>query len=304
MGAWWSYRVRRRCAGPLAACALMLTASCALGSAPDRSVPAGTAMPFGLRVAAVRVLQLNLCNSGVARCYTGGSVAEAVAVLRAEAPDVVTLNEVCAGDVPVLEHALADVVGATVSAFRAAGDRRTGEVVHCRNGQQYGIGLIVRRRPSGGGGTGGGYAVSGGVYPVQPTRSPEQRAWLCLSPSGGSTATAAVVCTTHLSSGNPTVAGAQCAYLMGTAVPAARARARSLPLVLAGDLNLRAGGSPDVRSCVPADDRWTDDGAVQHVVATPEFAVGSRRTIGLTATDHPGLLVTLVPAAARPGGPQ
>jgi hypothetical protein len=288
MGAWWSYRVRRRWAGPLAACALMLTASCALGSAPGRPALAGTRAPSG-----VRVLQLNLCNSGVARCYTGRSVAEAAAVLRAESPDVVTLNEVCAGDVPVLEHALAGTGGATVSAFRAAGDRRTGEVVHCRNGERYGIGLVVRRPR-----TGGGYAVSGGVYPVQPTRSPEQRAWLCLSPSGGPTAAgpAAVVCTTHLSSGNPVVAGAQCAYLLGTAVPAARARARSAPLVLAGDLNLRSGGSPDVRSCVPADDRRIDDGAVQHVVATPEFAVGSRRTIALTGTDHPGLLVTLVPA--------
>ena len=55
-----------------------------------------------------RVLQLNLCNSGLAGCFTGRAVDRAAAVIRAEAPDVVTLNEVCEGDVPVLERALAD----------------------------------------------------------------------------------------------------------------------------------------------------------------------------------------------------
>jgi hypothetical protein len=48
-----------------------------------------------------------------------------------------------------------------------------------------------------------------------------------------------------------------------------------------------------VRSCLPAGDQRVDDGVVQHVVATPEFVVGSRRTIRMQTTDHPGLLVTL-----------
>jgi hypothetical protein len=43
----------------------------------------------------VRVLQMNLCDSGHAHCYTGRSVAEAGEVIRAEVPDVVTVNEVC-----------------------------------------------------------------------------------------------------------------------------------------------------------------------------------------------------------------
>ena len=47
-----------------------------------------------------RVLQLNLCNSGLAGCFTGRAVDRAAAVIRAEEPDVVTLNEVCEGDVP------------------------------------------------------------------------------------------------------------------------------------------------------------------------------------------------------------
>jgi hypothetical protein len=75
-----------------------------------------------------RVLQLNLCNSGDAGCFTGRAVDRAAAVIRAEEPDVVTLNEVCRGDLPVLERALAGSGrgGATLSAFRAAMDRRTG----------------------------------------------------------------------------------------------------------------------------------------------------------------------------------
>ena len=98
---------------------------------------------------ATRVLQLNLCNSGLAGCFTGRAVDRAAAVIRAEEPDVVTLNEVCEGDVPVLERALADSGrgGATLSAFRAAGDRRTGSAVRCRNGRPYGIGIVARLRP-------------------------------------------------------------------------------------------------------------------------------------------------------------
>ena len=50
----------------------------------------------------VRVLQMNLCNSGLAGCYTGRAVATAVEVIRAQTTDVVTLNEVCRADVAVL----------------------------------------------------------------------------------------------------------------------------------------------------------------------------------------------------------
>src|SRR5439155_22731937 len=49
-----------------------------------------------------RVLQMNLCNSGRARCYAavnnGRSVAEAYGVIRSTRPDLVTLNEICRSD--------------------------------------------------------------------------------------------------------------------------------------------------------------------------------------------------------------
>ena len=66
----------------------------------------------GLRAATLsalllRVLQMNLCNSGKASCYTGRALAQAAVVIRAEEPDVVTLNEVCHNDIANLGQAMA-----------------------------------------------------------------------------------------------------------------------------------------------------------------------------------------------------
>jgi endonuclease/exonuclease/phosphatase family metal-dependent hydrolase len=232
------------------------------------------------------VLQLNLCNSGIAGCYTGRSVTEAAAVIRAEAPDLVTLNEICQDDVYALDHTLADVYGdgAVVSAFKAAGDRRTGGAFRCRNGLPYGIGLLAHiSAPY------RGYTTYSGIYPIQDTRDPEERAWLCVYAT-----TDFYACTTHLASTSSADALAQCGYLLHTAIPSMRARGGYLPMVLAGDLNLRSGGTPDVRSCVPSGHLRQDDGAVQQIVATSDFTVSSSRSIGMDGTtDHPGLLVTL-----------
>ncbi|MHA6629995.1 endonuclease/exonuclease/phosphatase family protein [Pseudonocardia sichuanensis] len=238
--------------------------------------------------APVRVLQLNLCNSGIAACYTGRSIAEAAAVIRSEAPDLVTLNEVCQDDVQALERALARAVpgGAAVSAFQAARDRDTGEAYRCRNGQQFGNG-IVSRWPSV-----PGSSVGSGIYPLQDPDDPEERAWVCME-VGATPAVA--VCTTHLAYTDRQVAAGQCEYLFGTVVEGMRARG-GVPLVLGGDLNLGSGDSPDLGSCLPSGSGFVGDGEAQLVVATPELVVDSSRTIDLRATDHPGLLVTLAPS--------
>lgn len=266
----------------LVGCTAMTTGSNAVGPAPGPPDPAG-AVQAGL----VRVLQLNLCGSGIADCYTGRSTAEAAAVIRAETPDLVTLNEVCQDDVATLERALADVVpGAMVAtAFRAARDGRTGDAYRCRNGQQYGIGL-VSRWPSV-----PGSSADGGIYPAQDRNDPEERAWLCLDVA----ATPAVaVCTTHLAYTKREVTIAQCRHLFGTVIAKRRALDGAASLVLGGDLNLGSGDSADLRSCLPAGSAVADDGGQQHVVVTPEFVVDSSRTIDLHgATDHPALLVTL-----------
>jgi len=244
-------------------------------------------------VAPVRVLQLNLCNSGIAACYTGRSPAEAATVIHAEIPDLVTLNEICQDDLPGLQQSLADVVpdDAVVSAFQAARDRRTGDVYRCRNGQPYGIGLISRW-PSV-----PGSAAGGGIYPSQDTDDPEERAWLCL---GVAASPAITVCTTHLAYTKVEVAAAQCDYLFGTVIAEMRQPEPVVPVVLGADLNLGTGDSASVMSCLPAASARVDDGGVQLVVATPEFVVSGAQRIDLRGTtDHPGLLVTLSPAAQR-----
>ena len=284
----------------LVACAALVTAS----TSGPATRPGPVALPAGRATTSLRVLQMNLCGSGDAHCYTGRSVLEAGGMIRAQDPDVVTLNEVCRDDVAGLERTLAEAGtgdgGVVVSAFQAAWDRRTGTALRCRDGGAYGIGLVARltRVP-------GGYDTIGGAFPVQDLRNAEERAWVCLSPATAA-AGAVAACTTHLASSSPAVARAQCGYLLGTAIPAVRARAGSVPVVLGGDLNLRSGGSPDVRSCVPAGDGRADDGLVQHVVASSGLTISSLRTIGMLGTDHPGLLVTLTrepfpePAPAPP----
>ena len=246
---------------------------------------------------ATRVLQLNLCNSGLAGCFTGRAVDRAAAVIRAEEPDVVTLNEVCEGDAPVLERALADSGpgGATLSAFRAAGDRRTGGAVRCRNGQRYGIGIVARLRGADGR-TGTPQPTLGGIFPMQDVDQPEQRAWLCLNPG-----TAFTACTTHLASSSPAVARPSAATCSG-----GRSRRRtwgprpscSVAISTCGSAASRTGS----RASRPTARGSTTSG-VQNVVTTSAFAIAARRFVDMDGTtDHPGLLVDLRAAGSSPAG--
>ena len=190
-----------------------------------RSLPPGPSTPAGgVPTATVRVLQLNLCSSGIASCYTGRSTTEAAAVIRAEVPDLVTLNEICRDDLSILQQALSDVApgAGVIAAFQAAGDRRTGEAYRCRNGQQYGIGLISRWPAA------PGSSAGGGIYPVQDAEDPEERAWLCMRDISTAAATPTMTfCTTHLAYTKRDIAAAQCRYLFGTVIADLRERGAS-----------------------------------------------------------------------------
>jgi len=270
----WS-RLRK---SAIAAVCLALAAGVMNASAVETAAPV-TPKPL-------EILQMNLCDSGIARCYTGRSVAEAAGVIRAGEPDVVTLNEVCRDDVDMLERSLRGVSGGVVvSAFKAAADRRTASAFRCRNGQPYGIGLLVHVPTAY-----RGYTTYSGIYPTQDPSDPEERAWLCLDAIGSLYA-----CTTHLANTSPMVALAQCGYLLHTAIPAVRERSGGYePTVLGGDLNLGSAGLQDVRACVPSGYVGRGDGGVQYVLATIDFSLASDRSIGMDGTtDHPGLLVAL-----------
>ncbi|TCC00152.1 endonuclease/exonuclease/phosphatase family protein [Micromonospora zingiberis] len=268
------YQIRRSLravVGPLLVAALL--AGCSVAR-PAESIRLG-------------VLQMNLCNSGMAKgCFTGRAVDRAAEVIRAERPDIVTLNEICAGDIDVLERAMTRVHdGIVVAAFQPARNGRTGEPYRCVNGEQYGVGVVAHvPAPY------RGHTVHNGFYPAQDPADPEQRAWLCVEALGVS-----FTCTTHLAYTSADLALAQCAHLLDAAIPALHSRSRYQPTLVSGDLNLRHGGSPDVRSCVPAGYRHRHDGGVQQLIATPDVTIESTRSIGMNqTTDHAAFLVTLV----------
>ncbi|MEU8408140.1 endonuclease/exonuclease/phosphatase family protein [Micromonospora sp. NPDC048842] len=242
----------------------------------------------------LRMLQLNLCNSGRAGCYSGRAMARAAEVISIEAPDLVTLNEICAGDVSDLQSVFQTVhPGRTVvAAFQAAGDRPSGDDTRCRNGQRFGIGLLTHvRTPT------TPRTVYAGTHPTQDLADPEERAWLCVDVDG-----ALLACTTHLSATGYRVALTQCDHLLDTILPTISRNAGYAPTVLGGDLNLRAGTDPDVRSCTPPGHQRVDDGRLQHVTATTDITLCCRSLVPMHGTtDHPGLLVALTIDSSRPG---
>jgi hypothetical protein len=252
-------------------------------------LPAASSTP---PIGTVRVLQMNLCNSGEAGCYTGGqAVDEATTLLRGPAkPDLVTLNEVCGRDVKVrLGGALAqlwpsdDIVYLFAPALNAAGT-----AYRCRNGDVFGN-AIVARVPA------GQVAVLDtryGVYTAQATDI-EQRTFGCvhLTPRLGA-------CVTHLESLSPDVAATQCATLMTGVVPALRREWGATTSVLTGgDLNL----ADAVGSCTPAGFGAVGDGLVQHVFGSEGVRFQRVDRYPMHQTDHDALLVTL--ALPGPAGP-
>ncbi|MGC4748199.1 endonuclease/exonuclease/phosphatase family protein [Micromonospora sp. DT201] len=287
-----SYRLLRR-----ALAVGCLLAAAGLPAEPPVTIsPSVTSSAVTAEPTILRVLQMNLCNSGRASCYTGRSLATAAEVISAEAPDLVTLNEICQDDVAALERVFATVhTGrSAVSAFQAAGDRRSGADTRCRNGQPYGVGLLTHvQTPD------TPHAVYRGIHPTQDLADPEERPWLCVNVDS-----VLLACTTHLAATDYHVALAQCSHFLDTILPTIRRHGGYAPTVLSGDLNLRDDGDPDVRSCTPPDHQRVDDGALQHIIATLDIKLCCRRSLVMRgATDHPGLLATLSIDGGRPGRP-
>lgn len=227
--------------------------------------------PAASAATTVKVLQLNICHSGVAGCYTGAEpvMAKAVSVITATKPQVLSVNEACSGDVGRLQAAM----GTSQAVFVAA-QTRAGGAVTCINGQQYGNILIVVSALA------GGPAVTG-RYTAQDSGN-EMRVWACL-PAGRLSA-----CTTHLSASSGSVALAQCKELLG------RATGLPGPTVVSGDMNLHYQGSPNVQDCNPPAFYRKGDSDVQHVFASTSltFVSGAKQSMSGT-TDHPAWLVTV-----------
>jgi hypothetical protein len=277
--------------GATAASILALCLGCLAGCTADRAAsdPISSGRPTtGQDQTTVRVLQMNLCDSGRAPCFSGGrAVSRAVALIHEDRPDMVSVNEICRHDIRVLKQAMSAAFPASVvaSAFTPAQDRPTQAPVRCQNGQQFGDGvLVVVASPA------VGVRSYSGVYPVQDPNDPEERVWVCID-----LATRFSACTTHTASTNRAIALDQCRYLLGSAVPTIRRRDGGDPIILGADLNLSARGSPSPQSCLPNGYHRTDDDALQDVVVSPGVGVRSHSAIDMQGTtDHPGLLVDAV----------
>lgn len=282
-------RVRHRAVA--AACVVALSVGWLSGCAGGgtRGEGAGTGRPSdGPAGTVVRVLQVNLCNSGRAPCYTGGhAVSMAVALVHDQRPGMLTLNEACRDDVRVLGQAMsATFPGARVaSAFTAARTGPRAAPVRCRSGQEFGDGVVVVDRASA-----PDVRTASGVYPVQDPGDVEQRDWVCIDLAGVFSA-----CTTHTASSSATVALEQCRYLLTSVVPGLDRRYGNGPVIVGADLNLAPRGSPGPEACLPGGYQRADDGGVQDVVVSPGVGVRSRRVIDMQGTtDHPGLVVDAV----------
>lgn len=232
----------------------------------------GESSDSGLSGTELRVLQLNLCHSGVAGCFTGDAVmSKAVAVISAVGPGLVTLNEVCRADVPWL----AGMTGALDHRFTPA-LKADDTPVKCKNGDDYGNGLLSWFPAE-------WDAPVTGVYAAQSSMT-ERRVWICMGYTGFAG------CTTHLSTAGQT-ALAQCMDVVGG--PLATAAAGG-PAVLAGDWNLKYKGDPDAQDCVPGGFYRKGDGSVQHVIASDDLTFLETIVIDMDGTtDHPGLEVRL-----------
>jgi hypothetical protein len=246
----------------------------AVGLTSASAVPARAASTFV-------VLQMNLCNSGMAiSCYSSGrAVDEAVDKIHRYPPALVTLQEVCRDDLYArdgwgkLAQAMADLYGSGhISVdFVPALNRDTNDWYRCVNGEPFGVAVMHH--------SGNGLDVHSGWYGSQDP-SNELRAWTCTTVLKGRL----TGCTTHLST-DPDVAIRQCHELMSSL-----ASGWVMPeVIVAGDFNLisEPGKPHDVRDCAPARYDRTSDSALQQVFFTRNIRWVEGRYEGMRWTDHP-----------------
>ena len=250
-------------------CALVLVLTgCSSGtseaSAPKPSTSGG---------ATYKLMQMNLCLSGLAGCY--GKVAypagveDAVARIREAHPDAVTFNEACRNDVA----SIARRTGYHLRFSRVIYRGRPRPCVKPRGRGLFGDAVLTKAAIE---------SVHG--RPFEAQAGIERRQWLCVT-----TRVDIDVCTAHLNTRSSVeVAGndAQCREL--AAILARRATARTV--IFGGDVNRRP-------SCAPGG-FWTRNDrsagqapGLQQVYGTRALRSPSAKVLPAKHTDHDVLLV-------------
>lgn len=228
------------------------------------------------------LLQMNLCLSGQAGCYSPTTrlavLSEAAAVIDDHGPDAVTINEACRRDAAelarrtgyVLSFAAVDYGGAPLPC------------IDPRGRGLFGIAVLTREDVR---------SSKDRAFAVRT--DPEQRRWLCAT-----TDTDVTVCTAHLSTrysaGERTDNDVQC---------------RQLRQVLAGRASLGTtyfGGDVNRQtSCAPAtmwslhDATAAQSAGVQHIYASQSVSEPSASIVEATYTDHDFLLAAADSAPGR-----
>lgn len=259
-----------------------------------KSKPPGTAT--------FAALQMNLCNSGIAGCYTGRAAAKATQIVLERAPALVTVNEACESDVidRLLPAMLSLYPGEWVFwTFAPAAHRGTDKPVLCTPDAQgrprgrFGNGMVGRLFTD----ASPRFTFDGGLFPddrtspdeLQDRAHAEMRSWVCAN--GVYRA-----CTAHLDNPSATGAGTpeqarvafnQCRHLLDVAKT-------GRPTVVLGDLNMGADNARySVQGCTPPGWSSHGDGAVQHALANNGFGTGSVAVVPMgDTTDHPALFVS------------
>ncbi|MBB5083858.1 hypothetical protein [Nonomuraea endophytica] len=241
----------------------------------------------------VRVLQMNLCNSGHAACWADKpkapnqdpakeTINQAVIKINdlATKPHAITLNEICSDDLNGLKERIGFQGDSFFQVYK--GDKPY-ECGGGRNGGGiYGSAILTReplRKPY------STYRFEK-LFAAQYTGSDEQRVMGCRKMPWGT------VCTAHtnqLKKGAEyihrlKVTGEQCVELMTEAV----AFADGAPLIVAGDLNLEWNALAEqekLRECAVGHTRRSDGGK-QHVITTKTFVETGVSDMS-DWTDHP-----------------
>jgi len=215
------------------------------------------------------VLQMNLCLSGTAGCFSRTSypavVDEAAQQIVDQDPQAVTLNEACSGDV-------ADLARRTGYHSRFTAVRVNGASLLCVHPGDRGVfGLAVLSR----------HPVSTWHDQAFATQvGSEQRRWICAT-----SARRVTVCTAHLGTrGSPEerrVNDGECAELQGVL-----ARYGGMATtVFGGDVNRRT-------PCTPPGMWATEDRAahqlpgIQHIYGSDDLAVPAEQVRPASYTDH------------------
>jgi endonuclease/exonuclease/phosphatase family metal-dependent hydrolase len=229
-----------------------------------------------------RLLQMNLCSSGYARCYAADQypkvLDDAIGQLRAVDPNAVTLNETCSGDAE-------RIAAETGYQLRFALVIYRGALLPCRNPDGRGIfGIAVLTKEQIRTSTNQAYAAQAG---------PEERRWLCAVTVRGVT-----VCASHLSTRASEAARAaneaQCQELR-------RVLARYVaagPTVFGGDVN-RLGPCAAPGMAALTDAAAGQLSGIQHVYLSSEFRSAEAEVVPAAYTDH-DFLVARSRLAQRP----